>query len=105
MGARDMFREFKLAKIGLAVFVLIGAVYAVGAILSSPIINAAKYQKLLTVEESDFSKDIKEVSYNTIPLLDKNSAKLLGNRKMGSMVDMVSQFEVSSEYTDRKSVV
>ena len=94
-----MFREFKLAKIGLAVFVLIGAVYAVGAILSSPIINAAKYQKLLTVEESDFSKDIKEVSYNTIPLLDKNSAKLLGNRKMGSMVDMVSQFEVSSEYT------
>ena len=86
IGARDMFREFKLAKIGLAVFVLIGAVYAVGAILSSPIINAAKYQKLLTVEESDFSKDIKEVSYNTIPLLDKNSAKLLGNRKMGFRV-------------------
>ena len=30
--------------------------------------------------------------------LDKESAELLGNRKMGSMVDMVSQFEVSSLY-------
>ena len=39
------------------------------------------------------------MDYNTIPLLDKDSAALLGNRKMGSLVDMVSQFEVSSDYT------
>ena len=96
---KSLMQEFKLVKIGVAAFILIGAVYAVGAILSSPIVNAAKYQKLLTVEESDFVRDIKEVSFNTIPLLDKGSAELLGNRKMGSMVDMVSQFEVSTEYT------
>lgn len=95
----ELLREYKLIKAGLAAFVLIGVVYAVGAILSSPIVNAAKYQKLLTVEESDFVKDIKEVDFKTIPLLDKSSAELLGNRKMGSMVDMVSQFEVSTEYT------
>lgn len=96
---RDMFANLKLAKAGGALFVIVGIVYLIGAILSSPIVNAAKYEKLLTVEESDFSTDIKEVGYNKIPLLDKNSAELLGNRKMGSMVDMVSQFEVSSEYT------
>ena len=96
---KSLMQEFKLVKIGVAAFILIGAVYAVGAILSSPIVNAAKYQELLTVEESDFVRDIKEVSFNTIPLLDKSSAELLGNRKMGSMVDMVSQFEVSTEYT------
>lgn len=79
----------------LAVF----AVYLVGSILSSPIVNAGKYQKLMTIEERDFTDDIKEVDYNTIPLLDKNSAALLGNRKMGSLVDMVSQFEVSADYT------
>lgn len=79
----------------LAVF----AVYLVGSVLSSPIVNAGKYQKLMTIEERDFTDDIKEVDYNTIPLLDKNSAALLGNRKMGSLVDMVSQFEVSADYT------
>lgn len=95
----EIFLQLKLAKIGLVLFAAAAVVFLAGAVLSSPIVNAAKYQKLLTVENSDFSRDIKEVSYNTIPLLDKNSAELLGNRKMGSMVDMVSQFEVSSEYT------
>ena len=97
--SKDLLGTLKLAKAGIGIFVLILLVFLIGAVLSSPIVNANKYQKLLTVENSDFSEDIKEVSYRTIPLLDKNSAELLGNRKMGSMVDMVSQFEVSSEYT------
>lgn len=73
-------------------------IYAAGSLLSSPFFNAAKYQRLLRIEERKFTDDIKEVDYKTIPLLDKNSAALLGNRKMGSMVDMVSQFEVSGDY-------
>lgn len=96
---KELLAELKLLKAGIVLFLLTAVVYFAGSVLSSPIVNASKYQKLLTVENSDFSKDIKEVSYNTIPLLDKSSAELLGNRKMGSMVDMVSQFEVSSEYT------
>ena len=86
-------------KICVIAIALIAVAYAVGSILSSPFINAKKYQKLLTIEERNFTDDIKEVDYNTIPLLDKASASLLGERKMGSMVDMVSQFEVSSDYT------
>lgn len=86
-------------KAGIILFAAVVVSYIIGAVLSSPIVNAAKYQRLLTVEERKFSEDIKEVNYNQIPLLDKNSAELLGNRKMGSMVDMVSQFEVSSLYT------
>ena len=51
------------------------------------------------MEERDFTADIKEVDFNTIPLLDRDSAAILGSRKMGSMVDMVSQFEVADDYT------
>ena len=64
-----------------------------------PAKNAKKYQALLTIEEREFTEDIKEVDYRTIPLLDKDSAALLGNRKLGSLVDMVSQFEVDDIYT------
>ena len=74
-------------------------IYAAGFLLSSPFFNAAKYQQLLTASEREFTDDIREADYKTIPLLDKDSAALLGNRKMGSMVDMVSQFEVSGDYT------
>ena len=88
-----------VTKIYLGILALLLIILAIGALLSSPIVNAKKYQQLLTVQERDFTTDISEVDYNTIPILDKDSAALLGNRKMGSMVDMVSQFEVSGDYS------
>ena len=96
--------HFNIRETGLAfkalgiLFIVLCVVYVVGSLLSSPFFNAAKYQSLLTIEEREFTDDIKEVDYKTIPLLDKDSASLLGNRKMGSMVDMVSQFEVTGDY-------
>ena len=99
-----MIKEFRPGT-GLSVKIIFGVVavmlvvLAIGTFLSSPVINAKKYRDLMPVEEGNFAQDIKQVDYNTIPLLDKSSASLLGDRKMGSMVDMVSQFEVGSDYT------
>ncbi len=92
-------KESKIVKIFVWVFTAVLVVYLGGALLSSPIVNAKKYQQLLEVKEGEFTTDIKEVSYEQIPLLDRDSATLLGNRKMGSMVDMVSQFEVDTIYS------
>lgn len=92
------FKEQKGLKWLGVLLLIIFLLYVAGSILSSPIVNARRYQQLLTIEERNFTDDIKEVDYDTIPLLDKNSAALLGNRKMGSLVDIVSQFEVSDDY-------
>ncbi len=86
-------------KISLLITVGIFAIYLIGNLLSSTLINAAKYEKLINIKNSDFTKDINEISYKDIPILDKDSAILLGSRKMGNMVDLVSQFEVSNDYT------
>ena len=75
------------------------AVFFIGSLLGSPIINASRYQKLLTVEKGNFAEDVAQADYNTIPLLDRASAALLGDRKMGSMVEFVSQFEAAGDYT------
>lgn len=102
-GMRSM--SFNLKETGILfkalalVFIGLCLIYFIGSLLSSPFFNAAKYQQLLTIEQREFAEDIKEVDYKTIPLLDKASASLLGNRKMGSMVEMVSQFEVTEDYT------
>ncbi len=95
----ERFKEYKALKGMGLLLVALAAAYAVGSILSSPIVNAGKYQRLLTLEDRNFTDDIREVDYRTIPLLDKDSAALLGDRKMGSLVDMVSQFEVADDYT------
>lgn len=92
-------KKSKVVKVIGAVLLLILAVYGIGLLLSSPVVNAKKYQKLLKVEEGKFTKDIEELSYDQIPLLDRDSATLLGNRKMGSMIDMASQFEVDDIYS------
>ena len=92
-------KESKGLKVIMGIFAAGVVVYLIGALLSSPIVNAKKYQQLLTVETGEFTKDIEELSFDQIPLLDRDSAALLGNREMGSMVDMVSQFEVDDLYS------
>lgn len=102
IGKKYTIQEVKTSKpvkiMGIILLAII-AIYLVGSLLSSEIINAKKYQKLLKVENGEFAKDIEELSYDQIPLLDRNSATLLGNRKMGSMIDMASQFEVDDIYS------
>ncbi len=88
-----------LPKIAITITGVAVVIFIIGYILSSPIVNASKYQQLLTVEEGNFEEDIKEISYNEIPVLDKDSAIRLGSRKMGSIVEYVSQFEVATNYT------
>ena len=63
------------------------------------VFRAGSYQKLLTVQSGDFSSEIAEVAYDRIPMLDKDSAEKLGDRKLGELSDMVSQFEVSEATT------
>ncbi len=92
-------KKSKMVRFLGTVILGVGIVYLLGSLLSSPIINAKKYQKLLTVKEGEFTEDVEELSFDKIPLLDKDTAEILGDRKMGSMVDMVSQFEVDSIYS------
>lgn len=97
--SRYELKESKGLKAIMGLFAAIVIIYLAGSLLSSPIVNADKYQKLMSVENGEFTTDIEELSFDQIPLLDRDSATLLGNREMGSMVDMVSQFEVDDLYS------
>ena len=99
-GARGYFGFVK--KQCTVPFVL-GLVLVVTALIGAAIgwegFRAGSYRDLLTVETGDFAADIKEISYDQIPMLDRDSAEKLGNRKLGELADMVSQFEVAGDYT------
>ena len=72
-----------------------------GAVMSLSIFpgNAEKYATVLQTTEDNFAQDIKEVNYSEIPVIDRDSAVLLGNREMGSIPEYVSQFEISPLYS------
>ena len=71
----------------------------VGAVIGWQLFRAGDYRDLLTVTDGDFAAEVEEISYDQIPMLDANSATKLGNRKLGELADMVSQFEVAGDYT------
>ena len=74
------------------------AILIVGTLVSSPVFHADAYTRLINIESGNFETDIDELSYDQIPWLDKASAVRLGDRKLGELADMVSQFEVSTDY-------
>ena len=73
-------------------------VAVVGWVISVPLFRARDYATLLDPADSSFTEDVSEISYDQIPMLDSKSAQMLGNRKLGELSDMVSQFEISSAY-------
>ncbi len=77
--------------------VLLAAV--VGKVISIPMFRAAAYRDLLDVQTGDFAQDVAQISFSEIPTLDRTSANYLGDRQMGTLSDMVSQFEYSNDST------
>lgn len=92
--------EYHFEKWALVpVFVPI-VVVLVGTLISSTFFNATKYADVITVKEYDFATDMPETSEITnIALMDTASAIVLGNRVLGSLSEMVSQYTVRDHYT------
>lgn len=74
-------------------------VVAVGSLSGWVVFRARSYSNLLKIQTGDFAQEVDEISYDQIPMLDADSAVLLGNRKLGELADMVSQFEILDTYT------
>ncbi len=74
-------------------------IYIIGSLISAPILRSRSYKDLLEVETGDFAAEVEQISFDQIPMLDEASAMKLGDKKMGELADMVSQFEVADDYT------
>lgn len=99
-GIREYLRELKgQSKIPIIIMAFVVVAVLIGSLLSWQVIRANSYKNLLSVEQGDFTQDVDEISFDQIPMLDKDSAERLGDRKLGELSDMVSQFEVASDYS------
>ena len=83
----------------LSVISVIALVLIISLFTSSKLFRAADYQTMLDVKESDFAEDIAELPISQIPVVDRDTAQRLGSRKIGEVVELVSQFDVSDYYS------
>lgn len=70
----------------------------ISPIVTSPFFQAKSYANRIQIDNVDFDK-VEEVDFTKTPIIDRDSTIVLGDRVMGEMPELVSQFEVSTEYT------
>ena len=90
----------KTVKIIVIAAALPIAVLILGGIFSSAFFNAKAYSDIITVQTGVFKDDMPQTdSVTNIALMDSASATVLGNRTLGNLSEMVSQSELSDNYT------
>ena len=107
ISAKDKIRVMKKNSFSFSkskAFIIVAAiplvVLIVGNIISSTFFNAVAYSEIIEVKEAVFEEDMPETNTVTnIALMDSDSAIRIGNRTLGSLSDVVSQFEVASSYS------
>jgi len=89
-----------ISKLFAVSAIILFLVAVVGNIASSPLFRAKKYASLLEIENKEFATDLEETEQITdLALMDTESARIFGNRKIGSLSEVVSQYEVEMDYT------
>ncbi|SFQ02895.1 hypothetical protein SAMN02910358_00438 [Lachnospiraceae bacterium XBB1006] len=95
-------REWFRGKTG-CFFIIFGAIIGAAVLIAlygAPFFHAKGYASVLHIKEKQFSEDIDDVQVLTkVALMDTDSARILGDRKIGSLSDVVSQFDVAYEYS------
>lgn len=99
-GAKNVFSGLGAIKTMLIAMAVPLCILIVGNIVSSTFFNAGKYSEIITVQEAVFEEDMPETGLVTnIALMDTESATKLGDRTLGALSDIVSQYQVGAAYT------
>ncbi len=86
-----------------AIFIgILVVIVGIGMAVSSVFFRAKTYSQIIDVNENtNFAEEIQEANFSSVPVLDTAAASVLANRTLGdlSKIDKVSQFEISSSFT------
>lgn len=67
--------------------------------LSGPFFHAKRYAALIDVQPGVFSEDISRISMDQIPIVDRDAAVVIGEKQMGQVGELVSQFDIAADYS------
>ncbi len=86
-------------KIPIILILVLAAVAGIGFLTGAEIFRAKDYAEIIDVKEGDFTEDIAEIDFQSVPRLDKDSSNMIATRALGELSDYVSQFVVNSYYS------
>lgn len=101
LSKKPSIKEFSwFAKLCSVLVIVCVGVLIVGSALGATLFRSRAYANMLPVDKREFTEDIEQSDQVTdIALMDTESARIFGNRKIGSLSDVVSQYEIEADYT------
>lgn len=98
-GLRMFGYDIRLKKIMLFALIPV-AVIVLGVIIGSTVFQAKNYAGVITVSERVFQDDMEEtVNVENVALMDSKSAAIFGQRTLGELAGVVSQYTLSDSFT------
>ena len=86
-------------KIPVIIVAILVLIMIIGSVCGATIFRAGSYSKLMPVTNSEFSKDFKTISYDSVPRIDQDRALTLADQQLGSLAEYKSQYVVSNTTT------
>ncbi|MGB7595015.1 MAG: CvpA family protein [Erysipelotrichaceae bacterium] len=89
-----------LVRNSVAIGALLVVFVVVMSLLGSELINSRKYRdQIVITEKTDFSSNFSAIALNRIPVVDKATAIQLGDKQIGKVQGLGSQYNIDPTYT------
>ncbi|HBS90931.1 MAG TPA: hypothetical protein DEA51_00480 [Erysipelotrichaceae bacterium] len=94
------FKTTKVTLISYAISALLVSYVLVGSLIGAEFLRATAYRDQITIKEmKEFNEEFETIGLNRIPVVDKQTAVQLGDKQLGTVSGLGSQFFVDSQYS------
>jgi len=94
------FKTTKVTLISYAISALLVSYVLIGSLIGAEFLRATDYRDQITIKEmKEFNEEFETIGLNRIPVVDKQTAVQLGDKQLGTVSGLGSQFFVDSQYS------
>lgn len=92
-------RFLRSATVAIGGIGIILAFTLIASFLGSEWLNAEKFRDQISVTSETFSEDFDLVAFDKVPLVDYQTAAQLGDKQLGKIQGLGSQYDIKADYT------
>ena len=94
------FKTTKVTLISYAISALLVSYVLIGSLIGAEFLRATDYRDQITIKEmEEFNEEFETIGLNRIPVVDKQTAVQLGDKQLGTVSGLGSQFFVDIQYS------
>lgn len=86
-------------KIPIIILLVMAVIVGIGYLTGAVFFRAKSYSNMIKVQDGNFTEEVAEIDFSSVPRLDKDASNVLATKVLGNLSDYVSQFTVSDLYS------